>query len=226
MSNKNLVIAILGCVFFSLLFFIFPQIDLKTSALFYHHGVFFKPSWMLIARYILDWVVWGLVMILLLLLVGGWLFKRKFMRAALFLVLCFALGPGLLVNVVLKNNWGRPRPSSTVQFGGKLTYQKPWVISNQCATNCSFVAGDPSTAFTFFALVLLIRKRFWRNLVFSLCALNWIFFSMMRLAAGGHFLSDILIGAALVWIVILLCYRWIYCYNAQLCKLNHRNNCQ
>ncbi|MGD9108725.1 MAG: phosphatase PAP2 family protein [Gammaproteobacteria bacterium] len=214
MNYKNLIIAIGFCIFFSLLFYIFPQIDIKTSALFYHHGMFFKPSWMLVVRHILAWVVWGLMIILLLLLFCGWLLRKKLVKPALFLVLCFALGPGLLVNVVLKNHWGRPRPSSIVRFGGELTYQRPWVISNQCATNCSFVAGDSSAAFTFFALVVLIniywRKKFWRNLVFSLCALNWMFFSMIRLAAGGHFLSDILIGATLVWMVIWVCYWLVY----------------
>jgi len=210
MNKKNLLIAILGCMFFSGLFFIFPQIDLKVSALFYHHGIFFKPSWMLVARRVLDWVVWVFVISLLLLLFCNWLFKRKLIKTALFLILCFALGPGLLVNVILKNHWGRPRPSSLVRFGDKLTYQKPWVISSQCATNCSFVAGDPSTTFAFFALVALTRKKFWRNLVFSLCALGWIFFAGIRLVAGGHFLSDILIGATLVWIVICLCYLVVY----------------
>ena len=39
-------------------------------------------------------------------------------RAAVFLVLSLLLGPGLLVNVILKDNWGRPRPGSVVEFGG------------------------------------------------------------------------------------------------------------
>ena len=39
-------------------------------------------------------------------------------RAAVFLILSYALGPGLLVNVALKDNWGRPRPGHITQFGG------------------------------------------------------------------------------------------------------------
>jgi lipid A 4'-phosphatase len=210
MSYKNLIIAIALCIFFSVIFFIFPQIDLKTSALFYHHGVFFKQPWMLAARNVLDLVVWIFMLILLLILIWGWLVRKKLIKSALFLILCFALGPGLLVNVVLKNHWGRPRPVEITQFGGKLTYQKSWVISNQCTTNCSFVAGDPSTAFAFFALVVLIRKKAWRNLMFGLCAVNWMFFASLRIAAGGHFLSDVLIGATLVWIVMWLCYKVVY----------------
>jgi len=211
MRNRNLIIAITLCVFFSVIFFIFPQIDLKTSALFYHHGSFFRWPWMLSSRYALYWVVWVLIIILFLLLVCGWaLKKKKITKSALFLILCFALGPGLLVNVVLKNHWGRPRPVMIQQFGGKLTYQKPWVISKECSTNCSFVAGDPSTAFAFFAFLILIRKKRWRNLIAGLCALNWLFFAFIRIAAGGHFLSDVLIGATLVWIVIELSYSLCY----------------
>ena len=206
MSYKNLIIAIILCAFFSVVFFIFPQIDIKFSALFFHHGSFYNQPWMLVARDVLDLAVWVFMLILLLILIWGWLVRKKLTKSVLFLILCFALGPGLLVNVVLKNHWGRPRPVAITQFGGELVYQKPWVISSQCITNCSFVAGDPSTAFAFFALVVLIRKKFWRNLIFGLCMANWVFFASLRIAAGGHFLSDVLIGATLVWIVIWLTY--------------------
>lgn len=206
MTYKNLFIALGLCVFFGVIFFIFPQLDLKASALFFHHGIFFSRPWMSAARVILDWTIWLFMAALILLLVFGWLFKRRLIKSALFLLLCFALGPGLLVNVILKNHWGRPRPIAITQFGGNLTYQKPWVISNQCDTNCSFVAGDSSAAFAFFALVVLFRKKFWRNFIFTLCAFNWLFFAFIRIAAGGHFLSDVLIGATLVWIVIWCCY--------------------
>lgn len=210
MTYKNLIIAFSLCIFFSVIFFVFPQLDIKFSALFFHHGSFVDQPWMLVARHTLDLIVWAFMFILSLILIWCALVQGRLKKAALFLILCFALGPGLLVNVVLKNHWGRPRPATITQFGGKLTYQKPWVKSNECATNCSFVAGDSSTAFAFFALVVLIRKKLMRNLVFSLCVLNWLFFAFLRIAAGGHFLSDVLIGATLVWIIVWLCYKVIY----------------
>lgn len=37
--------------------------------------------------------------------------------AALFVVALLALGPGLIVNTVFKDHWGRPRPADIVQFG-------------------------------------------------------------------------------------------------------------
>src|SRR5262249_32010680 len=46
-------------------------------------------------------------------------------RSALFLIVSLALGPGLLVNAVLKEGWARPRPGMVTQFGGNYTFM-PW----------------------------------------------------------------------------------------------------
>jgi len=160
------------------------------------------------ARNILYWVTSSLVATLILIFLWS-IFRKKhsLLKSSLFLLLCFALGPGLLINVTLKNHWGRPRPSAIIQFGGNKTYQKPWIISQQCKTNCSFPAGEPSTAFAFFALVVLFRKKIWRRLSASVLSLNWLLFSYIRIAQGGHFLSDVLIGATLIYILIWLCYQ-------------------
>jgi lipid A 4'-phosphatase len=207
MSKTSLYIAVFLCILFSILFIIFPQIDIKTSSSFYYQGSFVKQEWMDMARNILDWITYFLVAFLILIFIWSILHKKySLLKASFFLVLCFALGPGLLVNVTLKNNWGRPRPTAITQFGGNQTYQKPWVISQQCKTNCSFPAGEPSTAFTFFAFVFLFRKKIGRRLMITLFALNWLLFSYIRIAQGGHFLSDVLIGATLIYILIWLCY--------------------
>ena len=42
----------------------------------------------------------------------------KWRRICLFLILVMLLGPGLLVNGVLKEYWGRPRPRNIIPFGG------------------------------------------------------------------------------------------------------------
>ena len=48
--------------------------------------------------------------------------RRNWIRPGLFLVILLALGPGLLVNAVFKEYWGRPRPREVVQFGGKKEF--------------------------------------------------------------------------------------------------------
>ena len=42
-------------------------------------------------------------------------------RAALFVILSLVLGPGLLVNAVLKDHWSRPRPGMVARPAGFIT---------------------------------------------------------------------------------------------------------
>jgi len=207
MSKISFWIAFFLCILFSILFFVFPQIDIKVSTIFFQHGRFLKPEWMGIARHILALTIYSLMAVLIIIILWSLLRKKyQMLRPTLYLLLCFALGPGLLVNVILKDHWGRPRPICITQFGGKNTYQKPWVISHECKTNCSFVAGEPAAAFTFFAFLVFFKKKNWRKYVFSLLTLNWLLFSYIRIAQGGHFLSDVLIGATLMYMLIWSCY--------------------
>ncbi|OYW12825.1 MAG: hypothetical protein B7Z55_17950, partial [Planctomycetales bacterium 12-60-4] len=45
--------------------------------------------------------------------------RRDWLRAGLFLMLVFAVGPGLIINTAFKQHWGRPRPHQLAQFGGE-----------------------------------------------------------------------------------------------------------
>src|SRR5262245_8300465 len=77
-------------------------------------------------------------------------------RAIIFLALTLTIGPGLLVNVVLKPHWGRPRPVAIVQFGGHEPYVPWWKTNGTCTSNCSFVSGESSVAAWLFAPAVLI----------------------------------------------------------------------
>ena len=46
-----------------------------------------------------------------------------------FLLSTLVLGPLLLVNVILKNDWGRPRPVEVDAFGGDAPYVEVWRIT-------------------------------------------------------------------------------------------------
>ena len=67
-------------------------------------------------------------------------------RAALFLIATLALGPGLVTNVILKDNWGRPRPPEVTQFNGPEQFRPWWDPRGPCERNCSFVAGEGRAA--------------------------------------------------------------------------------
>src|SRR5262245_4094209 len=50
----------------------------------------------------------------------------RYRRACALVLLALALGPGLLVNGILKPLWGRPRPYQVESFGGARPYRYWW----------------------------------------------------------------------------------------------------
>ena len=100
----------------------------------------------------------------------------------MFLLSSLIVGPGLLVNLVLKDNWGRPRPVMVGPFGGADPYVEVWKVTDFCARNCSFVSGEVSTAVWLTAIAFVI-PRAWRLSVAIIAAVY-----AGRLAFGGHFI--------------------------------------
>jgi len=65
----------------------------------------------------------------------------------LYLIGSFLIGPGVAANLVLKENWGRPRPNGVQQFAGTADFQPWWRPSDASKRNCCFVSGEASEAF-------------------------------------------------------------------------------
>lgn len=126
-------------------------------------------------------------------------------RGGVFLVLFLILGPGLLVNTVFKDGWGRPRPREIVQFGGNKFFLQPWQkgVSGQ---GRSFPSGHASAAFFLIAPFFIYRRRSPR------CGRFWlmggisfgILMSIARIAQGGHFLSDTVWAFGMIYLTGLL----------------------
>nr|WP_257099030.1 phosphatase PAP2 family protein [Pseudovibrio flavus] len=133
------------------------------------------------------------------------------LRAPLFLITTLIMGPGIVVNAILKNNWGRPRPKHIEEFGGVDPFIGIWNPTDICPTNCSFVSGEASMAIWLFAVVFLL-PRFWKWPAAIFIAILCLVFSANRVAFGGHFLSDTLLSWGITMLVILttyfLLYRW------------------
>ncbi len=123
----------------------------------------------------------------------------------LVLLATFAIGPGLLANVVLKDNWGRARPREVVEFGGKLEFTPPLVPSRQCVDNCSFVSGEAASVFAlFFASALLWPQ--WRVALVAGGLIAGLGTGLVRISTGGHFLSDVLFAGVFMAITaVLIC---------------------
>ena len=127
---------------------------------------------------------------------------RRLRRPAAALFLCLTLGLGLLVHGVFKDHWGRARPVQVEAFGGQATFTSPLQPSQACRSNCSFVSGHAGTGFALIAvgtLGCLATRRRW----FWIGTLGGAVLGSLRIAQGGHFLSDILFAWLMLWGVSL-----------------------
>lgn len=138
-----------------------------------------------------------------ILVAGIW--KRslwRLRRVCVFLIALLAVGPGLLVNVVMKEYWGRPRPRQIEQFDGKYEFQHAWVIGHRGDGKKSFPSGHAAMGFYFTApyFILLATRRkaalawLWGGVAFGL------FIGIARMAQGAHWPSDVLWSFGIVYL--------------------------
>ncbi|MFO0582565.1 MAG: phosphatase PAP2 family protein [Anaeromyxobacter sp.] len=134
---------------------------------------------------------------------------RPWRRPALFLVLVVALGPGLVVNAALKDHYGRPRPRDVVELGGRDAFVPvgvPRLGGQGGAEGKSFPCGHCSMGFYLAVPWLALRRRrpaLGRAFLAAGLAAGGLL-GAARMMAGGHFLSDVLWSAGLVWVVALV----------------------
>ncbi len=217
---RNLALAALAPL--TAFFLLWPETDIAFSRLFtdmqgnfaYRDGLW----------HLMRMAIWNLTVIAALAGLAALviaLLRRDRARTRLwgFVTLSFALGPGLLVNGMLKNHWGRARPQAVEAFGGTAEFTPPVLPADQCLQNCSFVSGEAAGAVTlaltaWLLLVphLALRGRLTLGLALGAVAL-WG--SLMRVMAGRHFLSDVLFAADLMIILVLSLYLWLDVARAQ-----------
>jgi lipid A 4'-phosphatase len=182
-----------------------PEIDLWFSALFYRPGSGFfladaTPVRLLFrsAPYITGAVVLFAAASAARHYFAGRALLGCDARAALYLVLALAIGPGLLVNTVLKDHWGRARPSQIVAFGGDKQFTPALVPSQQCDRNCSFSSGHAALGFSLVAFAFLAPDGRRRRLAVAAAVVAGSLLGFARIAQGGHFLSDVVLSGFLV----------------------------
>ncbi len=114
-----------------------------------------------------------------------------------FLLASLLLGPGLVVNAVLKEHWGRARPHQVVEFGGSQPFTPALLPANHCERNCSFVSGHSAIGFWWLALGLAWPAWRWRAMALGVVLGGAL--SVVRIMQGGHFLSDTVFSFLVVW---------------------------
>ncbi|QQR69696.1 MAG: phosphatase PAP2 family protein [Alphaproteobacteria bacterium] len=210
------VIVIAGGLAAVLCLSLYPKADLAVSGLFFDSLAGNFPARMAWPFDMLHegvqtgsrviGVIFALGLVVSLLPRHRWLRSMGTWRVWAFLLVSLLLGPGLVANVALKDQWGRARPVQVEEFGGTAQFTPALLPSAQCDTNCSFVAGDPAfgfwlVAFAFVASPLRARRLFWMGMLagFGL--------GLMRVAMGAHFASDALAAGVVIPITVALTYR-------------------
>jgi len=145
-----------------------------------------------------------------------WVYSRTNKKLAIlrpYFLIC-ALTPiiasALLVNVVLKDHTGRPRPREIKQFSGNWEYL-PALQTGIPGRGHSFPCGHCSIAFTLTSGVVFWRhSRKFAILSLSLGLVFGILMSIARIAQGGHFITDAMWSLGVVWLTLTALYYFVY----------------
>lgn len=203
-------------------FTLFPWIDPAVSALFWSGRRFPVNSNPVIEG--LRNGLWNLTLTVFAVVLAGML--RAAIRAQhvarlpvhlwAFFVATFVAGPGLVVNLLLKEHWGRARPFQTSLFGGEKQFTPPWDMTDQCLRNCSFVSGEVSGT-TALAVVMVVVAWHFRAqlsqvaflLLLTVAPVLVVLSALQRISAGRHFLSDAILAVLFTLLIAVQMYRWI-----------------
>lgn len=136
----------------------------------------------------------GLLLVLIVCLTGRLKTTAVFRQRAALLIATLCLGPGLIVNTLLKDHSGRPRPADIDLFGGALAFRPAGSFDGACHANCSFLSGE-AAGIAWLVLAVLILPRPLRRIVLPMTLLIACGGLALRVAFGRHFLSDVALGA-------------------------------
>ena len=216
--KKVLIVNTLFFFFFVLFFILFPKFDILFSKLFFFEEKFISDKYVFIRSlrsFLKDSMIVISIVSFLLIMVNFFFKKKKkpILKPRTRLILIgFIVGPvigcGLIANFYFKDNWGRARPINIQEFGGEKTYTQPFIISDQCERNCSWISGEASAAFSFITGTIILKNPifFMLNIIFG------IIVSFCRIAMGGHFLSDN-IFAMIFMIYLAILYKYLVFLN-------------
>jgi membrane-associated PAP2 superfamily phosphatase len=202
-TQRREIAWLLGLAVVVTLVFAATPLDIAAARLFYRPGALDRwplakeLPWSVLYR-LAPWVTASLVIVGLAALSAGLVRGRgAWRRHGTFLLLCVALGPGLLVNLVFKDHWDRPRPRDIVEFGGPSHYRPAPLPGGE--GGASFPCGHCSVGFLYAAgwWVWKRRRPAWARASLTFGLLAGFALGLGRMAAGGHFLSDVIWSALL-----------------------------
>ncbi len=199
----------------ALVFLTKPDLDLIAGSYFYKgNGRFIgqEERWIIFLRGVFIVFFWACVA----LAIAGLVMTRKgtawlgfSMPHWLFLAICLGVGPGLVANLMLKDQWGRARPKQVAEFGGSKVFTPPILFSKQCPRNCSFVSGEASSTYLpFYAAAVLVPQN--AVALVTVGTIMGLAAGAVRMAQGGHFLSDVIYAGVFMALTVLLVRRLMF----------------
>lgn len=219
MARLGLFAIVMVAAITAIVFTIEPKLDLRIALFFRDYQASEAAQWLNAVFAFLRETNARLTVVLvalpILALVIKLVWPKRAMlirpRAATLMIVTMLLGPGLLVNGILKEQWSRPRPGEVTEFGGPLAFKAWSDPTGECRSNCSFVSGESASAFWLLAPAAVLPSP-WT--VPALCGVlayaSAVGFS--RVFTTGHFFTDVVFAAALVsfvvWIMHGLLFRW------------------
>jgi membrane-associated PAP2 superfamily phosphatase len=216
MNRTGLIAALVIAAVVGIVFGLYPQLDVEIARAFYNpdtDATYTLRMVLVPVRESAMWLIAALaapaVIALLMKLIAP---QRRMLlpgRAVVFLLVTLALGPGLVVNVILKDHYGRPRPVDVQALGGQKLFVAWWDPRGTCPRNCSFVSGDVSGGFWTLAPAALTPAP-WRALAYTTAVAFGSGIAVLRMVFGGHFLTDAVFAGLITFLIIWLTYNYLY----------------
>lgn len=193
----DLLIASAAAFILATFFFLLsPGVDIAAADVFYipGHGFIGHVPWVRALRLVFKGIYVVGATLAVIGLFWAVITARPFAGLTairwLFLTLALSVGPGLVANVLLKDQMGRARPHQVELFGGSKQFTPPLVAAKQCQRNCSFVSGEAASMFALFFALAFLFTRHARTLLYVALAMGSVA-GLIRMAQGAHFLSDV-----------------------------------
>ena len=139
----------------------------------------------------------------LLAFIGSFKIRKivPYRKVCVFFVLLMLIGPGLVVNTIFKQHWGRPRPRHLEVFGGSKPFLYVWE-KGTTGEGHSFPSGHASMGFFLLAPYFILRKRSkrWAILFLTVGLSAGLIMGLARMVQGGHFASDVIWSGGFVYL--------------------------
>ena len=217
MNRTGLYIALTLFTVIGLTFGFYPELDLKLAALFYDPASQSFPikthEVAMFARDAAMWICWAFVLPSIVALITKLIWpNRKLLisgNTIAFLLITITLAAGILTNLTFKSHWSRPRPVMVSEFSGPWQFKAWWDPTGECGRNCSFFSGESATAFWTLAPAALTPPA-WRPIAYAGALAFGALTSVLRMAFGGHFFTDVTIAGLVTFLVIWLVHGWIF----------------